>query len=890
MKRILVVLLLLFAAACGDDLQKETPVDFDFGDGNSGNSDAGPVDLGGMDAGSLDMGPAESCDDGILNQDESDIDCGGSCEGCENGEICVEDEDCLTDFCGDANVCEDAPLATGSECTTGDECASGRCEDIGGTFYCTESCDSTCPGQGLACFRQQCVPDTYCEDPDGDGFGFGPGCNGQPCDRCADDATCAEQGDGSFLCMCNDGFTGDGETCADVDECLGGNPCDPNATCTNTPGSFECDCNSGFGGDGMVCADVDECATGTDNCDVNASCTNLAGSFMCACDAGFTGDGVTCTDVDECAAGTDTCDVNASCSNIPGAFTCACRAGFSGNGFTCSDIDECAMGTDNCAPAAICANLAGTFSCACPGGYTGDGLTCTDINECAAGTDNCSTNATCSNTSGGFDCTCNSGYVGDGVTCAESNPCLDGTATCGSNTQCVNLGGGNFTCLCDSGYTGDPMAGCTDVDECAMGTDACSANADCFNTPGNYVCSCQPGYTGNGFTCADINECATGADNCSPNATCSNSVGSFSCACDAGYIGDGVTCVAQGDTCGTATPIGALPFTVSGDTSDPTLTDNYAYGDNACPGDDTGNGQGNADQVYSFVPPTTGSYVLNTTSASLFSERIYVVTDCAAIDSTCQAATFVPPMQVTLTAGVTYFIIIDGGFAGDEGAFTLDVYEDVCTNNNPCDPLATCTSTTSGAQCACPAGTTGDGFTCTPSMTTPDVGEVVISEIMQNPDAQTDADGEWFELYNASGRTISLDGCRVVSSSSTGADEFTITGLTSVAAGDYVVFARSLNFGGSYDFMYSAGINLNNTTDDIELRCITPSAGIEERIDFVAWDDGVTFPDPIGASMNLSSTALNAVSNDSGTNWCLATSSYFSTDLGTPGSANRSCP
>ena len=39
----------------------------------------------------------------------------------------------------------------------------------------------------------------------------------------------------------------------DVDECVLQSPCDSNATCTNTPGSYTCVCNEGYTGDGVTC-------------------------------------------------------------------------------------------------------------------------------------------------------------------------------------------------------------------------------------------------------------------------------------------------------------------------------------------------------------------------------------------------------------------------------------------------------------------------------------------------------------------------------------------------------------------------------------------------------------------------------------------------------------
>ena len=43
---------------------------------------------------------------------------------------------------------------------------------------------------------------------------------------------------------------------ADIDECLLENECADNATCTNTIGSYMCTCNEGFSGDGFVCEGI----------------------------------------------------------------------------------------------------------------------------------------------------------------------------------------------------------------------------------------------------------------------------------------------------------------------------------------------------------------------------------------------------------------------------------------------------------------------------------------------------------------------------------------------------------------------------------------------------------------------------------------------------------
>lgn len=40
-----------------------------------------------------------SCSDGVMNQDESDVDCGGSCPPCGNGKDCLVDSDCVSGSC-----------------------------------------------------------------------------------------------------------------------------------------------------------------------------------------------------------------------------------------------------------------------------------------------------------------------------------------------------------------------------------------------------------------------------------------------------------------------------------------------------------------------------------------------------------------------------------------------------------------------------------------------------------------------------------------------------------------------------------------------------------------------------------------------------------------------
>lgn len=162
-----------------------------------------------------------------------------------------------------------------------------------------------------------------------------------------------------------------------ANECrMGTDACHAKATCRDTVDSFTCTCNNGWTGDGAVCSDLDECSQGVDSCHTEAACSNNPGSFTCACNSGWTGDGVACSDLDECSQDVDNCHAGATCTNSPGSFSCACNNGWTGDGVLCSDVNECFAGLDDCAPNALCANTAGSFTCTCPLGFSGNGTVC----------------------------------------------------------------------------------------------------------------------------------------------------------------------------------------------------------------------------------------------------------------------------------------------------------------------------------------------------------------------------------------------------------------------------------------------------------------------------------------------------------------------------------
>uniref|UniRef100_A0A8K9WQA3 Thrombospondin 4a n=1 Tax=Oncorhynchus mykiss TaxID=8022 RepID=A0A8K9WQA3_ONCMY len=177
---------------------------------------------------------------------------------------------------------------------------------------------------------------------------------------CFRDDMCMETEEGVECGPCPDGYTGDGFSCDDVDECQF-NPCFAGVKCVNTAPGFRCDtCPLGYTGlavegvgvvyaqtNKQVCDDIDECK-GPNNggCTADSLCHNSAGSYVCGgCKTGYIGGQVKgCKPERSCGnSRTNPCDVNAQCiQERDGSITCQCGIGWAGNGYLCgkdTDID-----------------------------------------------------------------------------------------------------------------------------------------------------------------------------------------------------------------------------------------------------------------------------------------------------------------------------------------------------------------------------------------------------------------------------------------------------------------------------------------------------------------------------------------------------------------------
>ena len=174
------------------------------------------------------------------------------------------------------------------------------------------------------------------------------------------------------------------------------------------------------------------------------------------------------------------------------------------------------------------------------------------------------------------------------------------------------------------------------------------------------------------------------------------------------------------------------------------------------------------------------------------------------------------------------------------------------------------------------------------------VGEIVITEIMYDSNAVSDADGEWFELINHGSHTVNLKGLIVADDAAYGAaDIFTVDEDVLIDPGERLVFGvngdLSQNGQIPVDYDYAGGgVNLNNSADDLLLGVSV--GGSVTTIDKVSWDELAGWPLAKGISIELSDSAISATSNDASAVWCLATTLTDSNlDKGSPGEVSSGC-
>ncbi len=173
-----------------------------------------------------------------------------------------------------------------------------------------------------------------------------------------------------------------------------------------------------------------------------------------------------------------------------------------------------------------------------------------------------------------------------------------------------------------------------------------------------------------------------------------------------------------------------------------------------------------------------------------------------------------------------------------------------------------------------------------PSHRKPASGEVIFTELMPDPAGPSDFDAEWVELLSLSTDTLNLEGCRL-RDAGTNADDHLIEGPVVIAAGEVLIFAKSASalVNGNLPpvaHAFGDGFSLTNAGDEVRLEC--DGALVDQVVYTSAW------PFAAGVAMQLRPVAQSASANDVQANWCAATTAYFESELGTPGTLNGHCP
>jgi hypothetical protein len=351
-----------------------------------------------------------------------------ACNAGWTGTLCnVKINYCAANPCDNGFTCACNAGWTGTLCNVKiNYCAANPC-DNGGTCTSLEtSYRCTCP-PGYTGNRCQTNIDECASSP------------------CRNGGTCND-GVAKFTCTCPSNYAG--ALCADdVNECSSAqlNTCSANADCISRPGTYDCACKPGYTGDGRTCTEVNECSSNP--CANGGTCADRVNGFICICPPGFTGP--TCaTNIDEC--GSNPCANGGTCTDGIDDFSCSCAAGYEGkvcDGLPCPILTAPAQGdvatsNDNRYPSVA------SFSCVA--GYEVIGETSLD---CTTGALWDAPSPTCS------ACAAEeykSATAGD-TRCAA---CPSGSTTEGEEAQAA--------CYCRPGHGGDASTG-MDCAVCAVG-------------------------------------------------------------------------------------------------------------------------------------------------------------------------------------------------------------------------------------------------------------------------------------------------------------------------------------------------------------------------------------------------------------------------------------
>jgi len=165
-------------------------------------------------------------------------------------------------------------------------------------------------------------------------------------------------------------------------------------------------------------------------------------------------------------------------------------------------------------------------------------------------------------------------------------------------------------------------------------------------------------------------------------------------------------------------------------------------------------------------------------------------------------------------------------------------------------------------------------------------GDLVITEVMPNPGAVSDTEGEWFEILAINGFDLNGVGLDRAGDTSN-PNVITSADCIHVNAGSYAVFAKNADPG------MNGGIPAGTIRGAFTFSLIDGSVAAPGDVRIMAGTnviDAITWTSTRSArSHALDPDIVDATGNDQESNFCDGTTVFGGGDLGTPGAANVQC-
>jgi hypothetical protein len=443
---------------------------------------------GSVDAGDSDFASIDLCHNGVLDDGEADVDCGGVCAtACANNSHCLAASDCASKICNlKTNKCvqSDCEDGTRDDAETDIDCGGGTCGGCATGQVCQVGSD--CANKLCNTGKMMCVAST-CDDGAQDGTETDVDCGGSCTAKCKVGQGCMAAGDcvspstcdGTHHCtavQCTNGMQDSDNPSAvppiaaesDID--CGGLVCAP------CPLGKKCvsgsDCQTGFCNAMTKLCVADACHDGAkDGSETDIDC---GGSCATKC-----ADGQMCKGASDCASSGAICTAGSACC-VPSGTACA--------GF------DCGMRQDNCGQSFTCGSNGGSCQSAafaCTNNVCCQTQASSCSGKCGTVTNNCSTMYACNSCPGGYSCNASNCCAASAATACAGHGCQTVGDGCGGQIACSTTGCGagqvcNGTTCCTQTAKNTACSG----NGCNTVSDGCGGSYDCLS---NYCPGCPSG-------------------------------------------------------------------------------------------------------------------------------------------------------------------------------------------------------------------------------------------------------------------------------------------------------------------------------------------------------------------------------------------------------------